>query len=41
MTRSEYSGVSTNPAYSMQNRQLSTAMSMQSQQSVTATSTML
>lgn len=41
MTRSEYSGVSTNPAYSIQNRQLSTAMSMQSQQSVTATSTML
>ena len=41
--RSEYSGVSTNPALSMplQQRPLGTSMSMQSQQSVTATSTML
>ena len=43
LTRSEYSGVSTNPALSMpMPRQLApSAMSMQSQQSVTATSTML
>ena len=41
LTRSEFSGFSTNPAQSLQNRQLSTAMSMQSQQSVTAQSTML
>lgn len=46
LTRSEYStgysagGLSTNPAQSLP-RQLSTAMSMQSQQSVTAHSTML
>jgi len=39
--RSEYSGVSTNPAQSYASRQLGTAMSMQSQQSMTATSTML
>jgi len=41
LTRSEYSGVSTNPAQSLPTRQLGTAMSMQSQQSMTATSTML
>ena len=41
LTRSEYSGVSTNPAQSFPTRQLGTAMSMQSQQSMTATSTML
>ena len=42
-SRSEYSGVSTNPALSMPmpRQQAPSAMSMQSQQSVTATSTML
>ena len=42
LTRSEYSGVSTNPAQSLPRcLVLGTAMSMQSQQSMTATSTML
>merc|ERR1712004_152001 len=36
LTRSEYSGVSANPAQSFPTRQLGTAMSMQSQQSMTA-----